>query len=86
MKHKSSVKGFKSLRLLADTVMNLKYWAVARFNGYLALKAEIDANKVESLGHRKEAKALRNLAESYWQAKDRAEELWKICKPYMRKR
>lgn len=83
--HLRTVKGYEdSLERLAQTIGSMAYDQVASFIEKLAddFKRQADADKNRS--RVKLAKELYAAAEKMYEARDKMDLAWKICKPYMK--
>lgn len=84
-KHPQNVKGFEgSLEQLAKSVGNMTYDQTASFIEKLADDIKRQADADFERGRAKLASELYATANELYQAKDRMDLAWKICKPYMK--
>jgi len=82
--HPRHVEGFNgSLDQLAAAIGNMTYDKAAEFIEYLAddMKRQADADSAR--GRPKLAAELYATADELYQARDRMNEAWRICEPYM---
>lgn len=84
-KHPKHVEGFEgSLDELAKAIGNMNYDKTASFIEKLAADINRQADADLSRGRKKLASELYATANELYQAKNKMDLAWKICKPYMK--
>ena len=84
IKHPRTVEGFEgTLAELANSIGNMTYDQTASFIGELADDITRQADTDLARGRKKLSSELYATAEELYQAKNRMDEAWKICKPYI---
>ncbi|MFH1064521.1 MAG: hypothetical protein V1729_05550 [Candidatus Woesearchaeota archaeon] len=84
MKHQNYAKGYDgTLQELAQSIGNMRYDSVAEFIQYLSEDLKRQAEGDRNRGRPKLASKLEMTAEQLSQAKQKMDEIWTLCKPYM---
>jgi hypothetical protein len=82
--HKSEIKGYEDrLCELSCDIAMLTYDQTRNHIDALANDLERQARGDEARGRRKLASKLYDVVHSLYEARDRMDEAWKICEPYM---
>jgi signal transduction histidine kinase len=82
--HAKEVAGISDMTKLAEMVGDLHYETLTDFLQQLSKKINTDAQNDNEGGREQLASALQYLGMSLFESALRSEQVWKICKPYMK--